>query len=178
MNRLKNLTIKNSGMFLIIAVVAALFTVTADGQVSDVNVVNTPTVLFPRGATIGIDSSNNTVKLDETSPVTVRGEKTEVILNQLVTASCCPPTVSAKVDVSAYKQIRIVVKSETGNNSGVWITPLLRLDNTQDYYGDRIPLDASQQNSLNKVYDTPGQFVQVQLQGSGSIRVVIFGRRN
>ena len=118
------------------------------------------------------------MKLDETSPVTVRGEQTEVILNQVVAASCCPPTVSTKVDVSAYKQIRIVVKSENGNDSGVWITPQLRLDDTQQYYGDQIPFDAAQTNGLNKVYDTPGRFVQVLLQGAGNMRVVIFGRRN
>jgi hypothetical protein len=189
MNKFRNLAITALGMIMLIVVVSALIPSTGHGQggntVRDVNVVNTPSVNvinpvgLTTGTTVGINPSNNTVKLDATNPVTVRGEETEIIYNQVITAQCCPPSLSAIVEVSAYKQIRIAVTRESGNNSYVLITPFLHFGNEENpNYSDRVPLDDAYENSMNKVYDTPGQLVRVQLQGSGNVRVVIYGRRN
>jgi hypothetical protein len=162
---------------LLFGLIAAI--IPAAAQTTDVNVVNTPTVILPRGSTIGIDSSNNTVKLDPTAPVKVRGEKTEVILNQVINVDIVNyPHFSAKVDVSEYKQIRIVVRNETlGANAQ--ITPFLYPENGFNYGAGMVPFEKDPfQNVMNKVYDTPGNFIQIMLQGSGSLRVVIYGRRN
>jgi len=189
MNKFKNLTITNLGMFLFFAGVYAFIPMTVCGQggstlAKDVNVVNTPSVNVANpvelatGTTVGINPSLNTVKVDTTSPITVRGEGTETIYNQVILAESAPPALSALVDVSAFKQIRIAVTRE-GNNSFAHITPFLYFGNVPNaFYGDRVPLDDAYENNLNKVYDTPGQLVRVQLQGVGTMRVVIYGRRN
>jgi hypothetical protein len=184
MNKIKTSINAFLGISLIV-LVGAVITTNAQAPTTskDVNVVNTPSVnvanpvgLAP-GTIVGISSTNNTVRLASNTLVTVRGEKTEIIYNQVVTAFCCPPAITALVDVSAYKQIRIVASLETVNNS-VLITPYLHFSNDPNAnYSERVTLDDSYQNSMNRVYDTPGQYIRVQLQGSGSVKIMIFGRR-
>lgn len=187
MNKYKNLTISALGTRILIAICGVFSPLALHAQgtaVKDVNVVNSPTVNIANpvglasGTTVGINPSNNTVKLDATIPVTVRGDGTEIIYSQDITAECCPPALSAMVDVSLYKQIRIAV-TRVGNNANALITPFLHFGIVENaFYTDRVPLDDAYENSMNKVYDTPGQFVRVQLQGQGVMRVVIYGRRN
>ncbi|HEX6123796.1 MAG TPA: hypothetical protein VFZ23_00340 [Pyrinomonadaceae bacterium] len=171
-------SISTVGILSLFGLVGSGMTVIAQSPTiaKDVNVVNTPSVIVTNPVTLA------------SAPVTVRGEETVTIFEQVgsVGGNTGPRLTLGPVNVSAYKQIRIVAVREFAcpSNAGVTVTPYLRYGPTGVPSPNRIRLDTSFANDMNRVYELPGHEVEVQLEanlpecGVDVVRVLIYGRRN
>lgn len=135
-----------------------------------------PTVTLAPGASVGIDPANNTVTLD---PATLVSE-TASVFNQTAIVSSETVTLGP-VDVSTFKQIRIIVAHESLLNPfcPVEIFPHVRYGQ-ESFKKSR--LDVAKLNNMNEMYELPGPAVEVSLRGLGPgacgevMRVVVYGR--
>ena len=143
--------LRNTAVFAAVSLMCAVHVFAAQPS-QNVNVVNTPTV------NVG---NNTVVVLDQT-------------ISQAGLVAQIPP-----FDVSAYKQIRVVVK--TYEESGVTVSQRILLPGGQDSasFDDDVALAPNM--TKMKIYDIPGQSIYFQLSfgtPNGHARVVVYGRAN
>jgi hypothetical protein len=148
---------------LFIGLVGAVVTTNAQNPATtskDVNVVNTPTVTLAPGSTVGIASTNNTVKVDSSTPVTVQSDKAVLIYDQTFQfpAGSPPPQFSAPINISAYSRIRVIASIVAPSAETVTVFTRVHFDDEGQpgpsfNFDELLSFDSSEASEL---YELPG----------------------
>jgi hypothetical protein len=143
------------------------------GNTPNVNIANTPNVSIVNTPTVRIDPGSNAV--------VVAPRSTQLLLNTGVydvSQGGYPAT--APIDVSSFSRIRVVAFNQSDSDGPFSIFVSVRLPG-----GLVVSLDGANFGSLqpgqvfNRVYEVPGQSIQVNVGGNGPNRnggIAVFGQ--
>lgn len=165
--RFKKYLLSIVALFVLMAMISAFTPMTSQGQggtsSKDVVVVNAPSNPIPvvaQGVTNVVVSNPDTVLVFDG---TLNG-----------------PEYSSPLDVSKFKQIRIVANRISGANT--YRLQLRMLDSGNSLVAPLDELLTTNHPFLTEVYEIPGQLIQVAvlqtLEGSAMVRVQVYGRSN
>lgn len=182
MNKIKK-SIKSIPVILLIALSGAVSAAFAQEAVN-VKVVNTPTVNLPRGSSIGIDSLNNTVKIDPSSLVTCKPEKTVLIYDSPVTFNPFPEMhFTYAINLSEYSKIRVLITYDNDAARSVWVKTRIHPDNG-GLAGKALNLEdilMPGNEFATQRYELPGLWMSFVLSSnqydSPKVRIQVYGRK-
>ena len=170
-------------LFVLMAMISAFTPMTSQGQggtsSKDVVVVNTPSNPIPmvaQGATKVVVSNPVEIGDTQANPIHVREADTVLVFDGTLNG----PEFSSPLDVSEFKQIRVVANRISGANT--YRLQLRILDSGNSLVAPLDELLTTDHPFLTEVYEIPGQLIQVAvlqtLEGSAMVRVQVYGRSN
>ena len=146
-----------------------------------VGITGTPSVIVANP--VSIDPANNTVTLAPNSVLQVHEPDTVIAYDQTVVAYYPTPSYNVgPIDVSAFKQIRVVLHYVSGNSS-YYVQPLILIPGAGSIF---IPLESTNilpgQGTVTRIYTPLCQQIVFVVAPSPSgpvwLRVLVYGREN
>ena len=184
--KIRNLFCVLLGTAMLVALIAAITPVSSQGQGGnsgkDVNVVNTPNVNVTNPITLSAGTSVD-VSSSASNPIFVREMQTTAVAFQSLDTSFSALQNLGDIDVSPYRQIRVVVQ-----NQGAPFSLTLTLVEAGRSIGNLDVIDVpgacpdvscgNGRASVTRVYEVPGRTIRLSSNADRRIKgdVVIFGR--